>query len=138
MFLFRSNVYRRGRDMKAPVLTRGLVVGSALGLAAVAVPALAQSQVIAPADAKSHIGQTVTIEGPVGNVSTARSGMTFIDIGGRYPDNAFAAVIFADDSTKFPDIKALDGKVVDVTGAVSLYRGKPEIIVKSADQVRAK
>ena len=124
--------------MKAPVLIRGLVVGSALGLAAVAVPALAQSQVIAPADAKSHVGQTVTIEGPVGNVSTARSGMTFIDIGGRYPDNAFAAVIFADDSTKFPDIKALDGKVVDVTGAVSLYRGKPEIILKSADQVRAK
>ncbi len=124
--------------MKAPVQIRGLFVGSALGLAAVAAPASAQTQIIAPADAKAHVGQTVTIEGPVGNVSTARSGMTFVDIGGRYPDNVFAAVIFADDSGKFPDIKALDGKVVDVTGAVSLYRGKPEIILKSADQVKAK
>jgi len=124
--------------MKAPVLTLSLVLGSALGLAAVAAPALAQTQAIAPADAKAHVGQTVTIEGPVGNVYTARSGMTFIDIGGRYPDNAFAAVIFSDDGGKFPNVKALDGKVVDVTGAVSVYRGKPEIILKSADQVKAK
>ena len=125
--------------MRAPVLIRSVVVVvSLLGLAAVAAPALAQTQVTAPADAKAHVGQTVTIEGPVGNVSTARSGKTFIDIGGRYPDNAFAAVIFADDSAKFPDIKALDGKVVDITGAVSLYRGKPEIVLKSADQVKAK
>jgi DNA/RNA endonuclease YhcR with UshA esterase domain len=42
-------------------------------------------------------------------------------------------VIFAGDSAKFPDIKALDGKVVDVTGAVSVFRGKPEIVLKSAD-----
>jgi DNA/RNA endonuclease YhcR with UshA esterase domain len=120
--------------MKAPVLISALVLGAAFSLAAS--PALAQT--IAAADAKAHVGQTVTIEGPVGNVYTARSGMTFIDIGGRYPDNAFAAVIFADDTAKFPNIKALDGKVVDVTGAVSLYRGKPEIILKSADQVKAK
>ncbi len=124
--------------MKAPVLILGSVIGPAFGLAALAAPALAQTQVIAPADAKAHIGQTVTIEGPVGNVYTARSGMTFIDIGGRYPDNAFAAVIFSDDSGKFPDVKALNGKVVDVTGAVSIYRGKPEIVLKTADQMKAK
>lgn len=132
--------------MKIPVLTLGSVrdpvlgsvFGAALGVAALATPALAETQTIAPADAKAHVGQTVTIEGPVGNVSTARSGMTFIDIGGRYPDNAFAAVIFSDDSGKFADVKALNGKVVDVTGAVTLYRGKPEIVLKSADQMKAK
>src|SRR5579863_6686297 len=123
--------------MKALVLALGSALGAALGFAVLAAPALAQTP-IALADAKGHVGQTVTIEGPVGNVFTARTGMTFIDIGGRYPDNMFAAVIFADDSGKFPDIKTLDGKVVDVTGAVSLYRGKPEIILKSADQVKAK
>jgi hypothetical protein len=125
--------------MKAPILTLGLVLSSTLGLATLAVPALALAQqTIAPSDAKAHVGQTVTIEGPVGNVYTARSGMTFIDIGGRYPDNAFAAVIFSDDSGKFPDIKALNGKIVDITGAVSLFRGKPEIVLKTADQVKAK
>jgi hypothetical protein len=69
----------------------GSVLGLTLGLVVLAAPALAQTQTIAPADAKAHVGQTVTIEGPVGNVYTARSGMTFIDIGGRYPDNDFAA-----------------------------------------------
>jgi hypothetical protein len=121
--------------MKTHILALGFL---GLGFAVLAAPALAQTQTIAPADAKTHVGQTVTVEGPVGSVYTARSGMTFIDIGGRYPDNAFAAVIFADDTGKFPDVKALDGKTVDVTGAVSLYRGKPEIILKSADQVKAK
>src|SRR5579863_3107716 len=123
--------------MKALVLALGSALGAALGFAVLAAPARAQTPV-ALADAKGHVGQTVTIEGPVGNVYTARSGMTFIDIGGRYPDNAFAAVIFSDDSGKFPDIKALNGKIVDITGAVSLFRGKPEIVLKTADQVKAK
>jgi len=109
-----------------------------VGLTLAATPALAQTQTIAPGEAKTHVGQTVTVEGAVGNVYIARSGMTFIDMGGRYPDNAFAAVIFTDDAGKFPDIKSLDGKTVDITGAVSLYRGKPEIVLKTADQVKTK
>jgi len=110
----------------------------AMALGLVAAPALAQTQTIAPAEAGAHVGQTVTVEGPVGNVYTARSGMVFIDVGGRYPDNAFAAVIFASDAGKFPDVSALGGKTIDITGAISLYRGKPEIVLKSADQVKAK
>lgn len=108
-----------------------------LGFVLAAAPALAQTQPIAPADAKSHVGQTVTVEG-AGSVYAARSGMMFIDMGGRYPDNAFVAVVFAGDAGKFPNLKSLDGKTVDVTGPVSLYRGKPEIILKTADQVKAK
>jgi len=107
-------------------------------LSILAIPAWAETQTIAPADAKTHVGQTVTVEGAVGNISTGRTGATFIDVGGRYPDNNFAAVIFAADKSKFPDLKALDGKTVAVTGAISLYRGKPEIILKSADQMKAK
>jgi DNA/RNA endonuclease YhcR with UshA esterase domain len=112
----------------------------AFGLAVTAAPAVAQTQVqpIAPADAKAHVGQTVTVEGAVGNVATFRSGMTFIDIGGRYPDNALVAVIFTDDASKFPNMRALGGKTVDVTGPVSLYKGKPEIILKTADQMKTK
>lgn len=101
-------------------------------------PASAETQTIAPTEAKTHVGQTVTVEGAVGNISTGRSGTTFIDVGGRYPDNNFAAVIFAADKSKFPGLDALDGKTVAVTGQISLYRGKPEIILKSAEQMKAK
>ena len=105
---------------------------------AVAAAMPARAETITAADAKAHVGQTVTVEGAVGNIATGRAGTTFIDVDGRYPDNSFAAVIFAADRSKFPDLQAFGGKTVDITGAVSLYRGKPEIILKSADQMKAK
>jgi DNA/RNA endonuclease YhcR with UshA esterase domain len=107
-----------------------------LGLILLATPAAAET--IKPADARAHVGQTVTVEGVVSEVHIASggSGMTFIDMGGRYPDNAFAAVIFRDDASKFPNVAALNGKTVDITGAVRLYKGKAEIILKDAAQLK--
>ena len=115
-------------------------VAVAVGFVLATAPAMAQTQIqtIAPAEAKTHIGQTVTVEGPVGGVSTLRSGMTFINMGGRYPDNVFTPVILTGDKAKFPDLRELDGKTVEVTGAISLYRGKPEIVLKTADQMKTK
>jgi DNA/RNA endonuclease YhcR with UshA esterase domain len=59
-------------------------------------------------------------------------------MGGSYPDNAFTAVIFADDAGKFPNLSALNGKTVDITGPVQLYKGTPEILLKDAAQLKAK
>jgi DNA/RNA endonuclease YhcR with UshA esterase domain len=111
-----------------------------LGFALAAAPALAQTQAqpIAPAEAMAHVGQSVTVEGAVSNVLIARSGITLLDIGGRYPDNPFTAVIFTSDAGKFPDVKTLGGKAVDVSGSVKLYKGKPEIVVSDAAQIKAK
>jgi DNA/RNA endonuclease YhcR with UshA esterase domain len=111
-----------------------------LGFTFAAAPALAQTQAqpIAPAEAMAHVGQSVTVEGAVSNVFVARSGITLLDIGGRYPDNPFTAVIFASDAGKFPDVKTLGGKTVDVSGPVKLYKGKPEIVVSDAAQIKAK
>ncbi len=113
----------------------------ALGLALTAAPSLAQTQMpaIAAADAKAHVGQTVTVEGVVSEVHTAASGRaTFIDIGGRYPNNTFTAVIFSRDVTKFSNVDALNGKTVDVTGPVRLHNGRPEIILNVPGQIKAK
>jgi DNA/RNA endonuclease YhcR with UshA esterase domain len=106
--------------------------------AATAAPAQNPTSTIAPADAKAHVGQAVTVEGAVSGVHISESGATFIDVGGNYPDNAFTAVIFAADRAEFPGVSGLEGKVVDINGAVQLYRGRPEIILKSAQQVTAK
>ena len=109
----------------------------ALGFVLAAMPARAET--ISPADVKAHAGQTVTVEAAVSDVHTGRSGVTFIDIvGGRYPDADFTAVIFASDATKFPNASALDGKTVVISGPVQLYQGRAEIILKSADQLKAK
>ena len=107
----------------------------ALGFVVAALPAHAET--IAPADAKTHVGQTVTIHAAIEEVKTGRGGATFLDMGGAFPDNAFAAVIFASDLTKFPGAKTLKGKTVAISGPVQLYQGKPEIILKTADQLKA-
>jgi hypothetical protein len=113
--------------------TRALIL--ALGFVAAALPARAQT--IGPADVKAHVGQTVTVQAAVSDVHTGRGGVTFIDIGGLYPDNAFAAVIFVSDLAKFPSVKTLKGKTVAISGPVVLYQDRPEIILKAADQLKA-
>jgi DNA/RNA endonuclease YhcR with UshA esterase domain len=113
---------------------RTLILG--FGLVLAALPARAET--IGPAEINAHVGQTVTVEAAISDVHTDRSGATFIDLGGRYPDSGFTAVIFAGDAAKFPNASALDGKTVAISGPVQLYQGRPEIILKSADQLKAK
>ena len=101
-------------------------------------PQTAAPPTIAAADAKAHVGQTAVVQASVSAVRTGRSGATFIDMDGLYPDNRFAAVIFVDDIGKFPGVKALEGKTVSISGPVQLYQGRPEIVLKSAAQLRTR
>jgi OB-fold nucleic acid binding domain len=118
------------RTMRALIL--------ALVLVLVTAPALALT-VIPPEDCPKHVGETVTIEGTVSEVHHAASGRaTFIDMGGRYPNNTFAAVIFKDDADRFPNVDTLTGKVIDITGRVKDYKGGCEIIVNDPAQINAK
>jgi DNA/RNA endonuclease YhcR with UshA esterase domain len=109
----------------------------ALLLTLAGAPALAEA--IGPNEARDHIGQNVTVEGVVSEVHHAASGRaTFIDMGGRYPNNTVTAVIFKDDAGKFPDVDALDGKTIDVIGSIRLYQGRPEIILNDPAQLKVK
>ena len=99
----------------------------------------ARETIIAAADAPKHVGETVTVEGTVSAVHTdSRSGITFIDMGGRYPDQAFTGVIFKDDAGKFPNVESLTGKVVDMTGPVHDYKGRPETVLNDPAQLKTK
>jgi len=96
----------------------------------------ALAETISVTDVGTHVGQTVTVEGVVGNVYTARSGVTFIDMGVPYPNNIFTGVIFKGDAAAVGDVSGLTSKKVDITGTIELYKSKPEIIVKSPDQIK--
>ena len=102
-----------------------------------ATPAFAET--IAPSDTPKYVGKSVTVEGLVSEVHHAASGkVIFVDIGGRYPDSAFAGIIFSDDAPKFPDVDSLEGKTVDITGAIRSYQGRPEIILNDPAQIKTK
>ena len=104
-------------------------------LLAAALPAYAAGA-IAPSDASKHVGETVTVEG-VASVYQARSGVTFVDLGGAGRDAPFTGVIFKDKAGAFANVTAYSGKTVDITGPIKLYRGKPEIILEDAGQLEA-
>jgi len=85
-----------------------------------------------------HVGEMATVEGVVSEVHVAAtSGVTFIDLGGRYPDNSFTGVIWPENADTFPNVGALYGKTVKITGLLKLYRGKQEIILTEADQLQS-
>ena len=84
-----------------------------------------------------NIGEAATVEGVVDEVHVARnSGTIFLDMGGEYPNNTFTAVIWPEDASRFPNVSALSGQTVKVTGMLQLYRGKQEIILREASQLR--
>jgi DNA/RNA endonuclease YhcR with UshA esterase domain len=115
---------------------RPLVLALVFVLAAAPAPA---QTVIAPTDAPKHLGEIVTVEGPVSEVHTdSRSGATFINMGGRFPNQACTGVIFKDDASTFPGMDSLPGKVVDITGRVKDYKGRCEIILNDAAQLKVK
>jgi len=45
-------------------------------------------------------------------------------------------VIFKDEFSKFGDLNRFRDKTVEVSGIISEYKGKPQIILKSPSQVK--
>ena len=112
------------------------LAATAVALLLLAAPA--QAETIPPAEARDHIGSVMTVEGVVSQVSISKSNTTFINFGGRYPNQVFYAVIFRDNATRFAGVSSLEGKTVAVTGAIDLYKGRPQIIVADPDQIEVR
>ncbi|HVT24489.1 MAG TPA: hypothetical protein VHD95_07665 [Rhizomicrobium sp.] len=109
----------------------------AIGAIAVVGIALAAFAQPAPLTVNGEIGENATVEGVVDEVYTAhRSGATFLDMGGTYPNNSFTAVIWPEDAAKFSGLTALEGKKVVITGRLRLYNGKQEIILRNSNQLK--
>ena len=95
------------------------------------------SQTIIPPDsAAKYIDQKVTITGTVDQVHKMNTGTYFLNMGGKYPDNTFTAVIFKSNAEDFGKINKYEGKEVAITGKVTLYKGGPEIILRDPDQIK--
>ncbi len=91
---------------------------------------------IPPDSAAKYIDQKITITGIVDQVHKTDTGTYFLNMGGKYPDNTFTAVIFKSNAEDFGNINKYEGKEVAITGKVTLYKGGPEIIIKDPDQIK--
>ena len=97
----------------------------------------AYAATLSPTEAAKHIGEQATVEGPA-SVYVSKGGTTFIDLGGSGKSAPFTGVIFKDKTSALPAVSSYNGKVVDISGTIKEYRGKPEIIISAASQVVAK
>jgi micrococcal nuclease len=92
--------------------------------------------IIDACDSAKHVGENVTIQGVVADAYQSSSQTMFLDFNKPYPDNCFAAVIFKSSLDKFQDPQnSYTNKTVRVSGKVSEYQGKPEIILNDPSQI---
>jgi DNA/RNA endonuclease YhcR with UshA esterase domain len=103
-----------------------------------AVSVIAQTSNYTPQEAPKHVGETATITGTVDGVHQSGKGNIFLNMGGKYPNQAFTAFIPSSSSAQFSNPQQYEGRTVSVSGKITLYKGKPEIIVNSPSQISAK
>jgi DNA/RNA endonuclease YhcR with UshA esterase domain len=94
---------------------------------------------LSPEDAAGHIGETATVCGMVASAkyeANAKSQPTLLDLGKPYPNSVFTAVVYGENRAKFgtPET-SLRGKRICVTGQISEYQGKPEIVLTEPSQL---
>jgi hypothetical protein len=99
----------------------------------------AQTTKITAAEAKDHVGETRTVCGKVASThfaSSSKGQPTFLNLDEPYPKEDFTILIWGSDRAKFgaPETKYKDAKVC-VTGKITSFRGKAEIIATEPTQI---
>jgi hypothetical protein len=89
-------------------------------------------------EAARHVGETATITDRVDGVQHLGKGNTFLNMGGKYPNQAFTAFIPSKSAAQFPQTQQYKGRIVSVSGKITLHKGKPEIVVTSPAQISTK
>lgn len=82
-----------------------------------------------------HVDQTATVQGTISNVHVSAKGTVFINFGRPYPNQDFTAVIFASSVAGFGDVNRLQGRHAQVSGQITIWKGKPEMILRSPAQL---
>jgi hypothetical protein len=86
-------------------------------------------------EAAEHVGQTARVRGTLVNAHRSNSGTIFLDFCKQYRTCPFSAVIFADDAAKFGDFSKFVGKEITVSGKISSYQSRAEIIIRTPEQI---
>src|SRR5258705_3413959 len=88
----------------------------------------AQTAIVIQAnEAAAHIGEYASVKGVVAKVFTSKSGNTFLNVGGSYPNQPFTDWIPpASPVSKSPTLSGIEGKRVKITGRIEIIRESPK------------
>ena len=99
------------------------------------------SQTIVPLDSvTNYVGKTITVCTKVQGTFIAKGEKktTYLSFGNPFPNATLTAVIFEDNLSKFKYAPAefLKDKNICITGKVTIYKDKPQMIVESEEQIK--
>jgi hypothetical protein len=86
--------------------------------------------------AGDHLGEVTCIRGKVVKVIVSPTGLHFLNFCEDYTKCPFTVVVFPRDLRDVGDVRALEGKDVEVNGKIRSYRGQLEIILRDNSQLR--
>ena len=58
------------------------------------------------------------------------------NLGARFPKQDLTLVLFSSNFSKFEDVEKLEGKIVRVTGKVTEYQKRPQIVLEAKEQLK--
>jgi DNA/RNA endonuclease YhcR with UshA esterase domain len=96
---------------------------------------IAQTATYTATEAAKHVGETATVTDRVDGVHQSSKGNVFLNMGGKYPNQAFTAFIPFASAAQFSNPQQYEGRTVAVSGKITLYHGKPEIVVTNLSQI---
>ena len=90
---------------------------------------------IPAAAATNYLNQEVIVTDRVAQV-TIRPTIVFLNLNQKYPDSPLTCVIKGSDTNNFSDLRNYQNKEVEVSGRITDYQGKPEIVLAATNQIK--
>ena len=85
--------------------------------------------------AGQHVGETTCITGQVHRVAVGSKGVHFLDFCEDQMACPFTVVVFPYNLKDVGDVRRLQGRNIEIRGAVKLYDGRAEIILNRISQI---
>ena len=92
-------------------------------------------EIISSQEVKFHIGDSLTIRGYVADIYLSDK-VAYINFENKFPKNIFSCAVFENRFNDFGDLSKYKEKTVEVTGKITTYKNKPQVILNSKDQIR--
>ena len=115
-------------------MVRAFAIFIALSCAGLLAEEVIAPIVVPPEEVVGHVGKTVTVKGKVDGQKSSKVGNTYLNFGGKFPNHVFSCLLRARNFTD--PIPTYEGKVIEFTGMVTLYEGKPQIELTSLSGIR--
>jgi len=90
--------------------------------------------VVTPQEAAQYDGKLVTVRGVVDAQRDSQKGITYLNFGGKFPNQTFTCLLKPKNFGGAPGAYA--GKTVEVTGLIQMHEGKPSMDLAGADKIK--